>query len=1310
MLKLTDGEFFEEQYQIISCLGAGGMGQVYRALQLSLNREVAIKILSREGLADEEARQRFLREFKILSSLQDPRIMTVYNMSMTASSIPYAVCEYISGKSLRTLLQEESKLAWSQVLDIWMQVCQALKFAHEQGVIHRDIKPENIMLCAQGKESLVKLIDFGLSRAVDPANSNAQKLTKTGILIGSSHYMSPEQSKGESLSTKSDIYSLAVVIFELLSGEKLFDADTAIGILYQHSAGDPESRIQSLGSALPPRAAKILRVCLSKRADDRYDSERLLKALESLNASSDPYADAKDSRAQVQDNAAKSKWKTAAFVAFIAVLVLSASLFALNLKSNQSTSKISACPTKTTNKKELALLTEVKALEKKRELPARNRMLLEAYCKLGNYYLTDKRHSNAIEFQSKAIALTEKMAGPKHKSLVPILVKMSGSYFELGMVKEAKAAIERCIEVQLNQPLRIDGEIVEIVSLVEFLYNHQMSKQAIEFTKAVLKKSESSDSLNLPTLISLKLELARAYFYDGDYAKAEKLSRALIHELTEQNNKVFDYQAQQALQAQLLLAGICKKTGQLKESEAILKKIADKELNSSKAPRAPGSAVELVRKAVLPGETSHDRFIPERIEALTDLAKFYTNQKRFHEAESYLLRLVTSIKDSAPMSQQPLLVNPTAQLAEVYSMHGKKTESENLLASMVTHVKKTNPKDADSIYTLMTAHASMLAEHGKYDSFAKESEELHRFATSNFGKNSSQASSALKIVGDSYLARKQFKAAEKLYRSALETERNQDLCLHGRERLYCALSAQGKFKEALIEIERFRNLCKSRYGVDSRFYAEGLINSARIHIEMKELEKAKVLLEEADGIMRKREKGIDPLDYQTRFEIFKLLGRVCARLGDSNGLNVSSQNAIDLSKKSKAISAEGFTEFLLCSAQDMNQTGNYDKSAKLQSLALKYCHSNEAICKKFQARTLYGLANTFRLKEDLKKAKSFAERVYKLVSNDFGSDKTLWAGVAHEFRHICVMGYYYKDAESVCKALAEFEKKNHSETSTEYITELITLANIYRGMENTSLAFAKYKSALQLYDKYSRKKDSLYTDCLAYEADMLLRAGELEKSEKLLEKCEGWLRLYFVSRLRQKQGRYAEAEKLLKEVIKIKKQELNPPNYISLEIIDSLCEALNKQSKFQETESLLDEKVKQAEKLSGSRSILMARLNLYRGKLRYMQNDFKNAMQYFLKSQSMTAEFLGEKQMDMPYLQMAKSFRKEKNYREAEKNYKKALEVIRTNFSSSSPTEAECLDDYASFLAETGKNAEAGKLSQSSKTIKERLKAMASAI
>jgi serine/threonine protein kinase len=250
-------------YQIVEEVGRGGMGIVYKALQISLNREVALKVLPKQYSTDPEFVNRFRREAKAAASLNHQNIVQIYEIGHHGG-VQYFVMEYIEGTNLKSLVEREAPLPLPQTIDIIWDVCNALDFAHKRNVVHRDIKPHNIMISRSGE---IKVFDFGIAKAADSSG-----LTTTGTSIGTPQYMSPEQARGEKeIDGRADLYSLGVVFYEMLVGKVPFDGSTAVGTMYRHVNETPEPPSKH-NPNVPDDIDRIVNRMLHKEKQKRYQT------------------------------------------------------------------------------------------------------------------------------------------------------------------------------------------------------------------------------------------------------------------------------------------------------------------------------------------------------------------------------------------------------------------------------------------------------------------------------------------------------------------------------------------------------------------------------------------------------------------------------------------------------------------------------------------------------------------------------------------------------------------------------------------------------------------------------------------------------------------------------------------------------------------------------------------------------------------------------------------------------------------------------------------------------------------------------
>ena len=259
---LTKGQKINDRYEIIKTIGEGGMANVYLANDTILDRKVAIKVLRGDLSNDEKFIRRFQREALSVSNLSHPNIVEVYDVGEEDGQY-YIVMEYIEGKTLKQLLKKRETLTLPEVIDIMLQLTDGLAHAHESYIIHRDIKPQNIMILDNG---LVKITDFGIAMAL-----NATQLTQTNSVMGSVHYLPPEQANGKSATVKSDIYSLGILMYELIIGSVPFKGDNAVEIALKHMKEKIPS-IRKQNPTIPQSVENIVIKATAKNPRNRYDS------------------------------------------------------------------------------------------------------------------------------------------------------------------------------------------------------------------------------------------------------------------------------------------------------------------------------------------------------------------------------------------------------------------------------------------------------------------------------------------------------------------------------------------------------------------------------------------------------------------------------------------------------------------------------------------------------------------------------------------------------------------------------------------------------------------------------------------------------------------------------------------------------------------------------------------------------------------------------------------------------------------------------------------------------------------------------
>jgi serine/threonine-protein kinase len=266
------GQVVDGRYEVVGVVGEGGMGRVYEVRHTALERTFAMKVLRRELAREEDLAERFIREAKATASVKHPNVVQITDFGRLPDGIPYFVMELLVGQTLAEIIKASGPVPTVRAVRIARKIAGALGAAHEAGVVHRDLKPENVFLVDSGRAVTasvdVRVVDFGAAKIV-----GSSRMTRSGVVFGTPHYMSPEQASGQSVDHRSDVYALGVIMYEMFTGRVPFEADTYMGVLTQHMFVQPErpSHLNDAARDLGP-IEDITLACLAKKPEERFTS------------------------------------------------------------------------------------------------------------------------------------------------------------------------------------------------------------------------------------------------------------------------------------------------------------------------------------------------------------------------------------------------------------------------------------------------------------------------------------------------------------------------------------------------------------------------------------------------------------------------------------------------------------------------------------------------------------------------------------------------------------------------------------------------------------------------------------------------------------------------------------------------------------------------------------------------------------------------------------------------------------------------------------------------------------------------------
>jgi serine/threonine protein kinase len=338
------------RYEIRAHLGAGGMGEVYLARDPKLDRDVALKLLSADLVDVPDRMRRFVQEARAASSLNHPNILTIHEIDETPAG-HFMATEFVDGETLRERMRGQ-QISIDEVVDLGCQVANALAAAHGAGIVHRDIKPENIM---RRRDGLVKVVDFGLAKLADPAaamreadtgtaipTTAAAQATSPGVVFGTIRYMSPEQARGRPVDARTDIFSLGLVLYEMLTGHAAFEGSNALEAVAALLGDKPPAPISRDVPGVPPELDRIISKCIRRDPDERYRTAKDLLA--DLKNVGQPHSSSTSAAVAAATTAGFRYWRAGALVVLLVALTAAGAWLALRGSRGSAIDSIAVLP------------------------------------------------------------------------------------------------------------------------------------------------------------------------------------------------------------------------------------------------------------------------------------------------------------------------------------------------------------------------------------------------------------------------------------------------------------------------------------------------------------------------------------------------------------------------------------------------------------------------------------------------------------------------------------------------------------------------------------------------------------------------------------------------------------------------------------------------------------------------------------------------------------------------------------------------------------------------------------------------------
>ncbi len=519
---------FGDQYEILSVLGEGGMGTVYKVLDKTLNKHFAFKVLRPELAKVQSVVSRFNQEAQAASRLTHVNLASVYASGKAKSGLPYLVMDFLDGKNLEQILEKNGFVESDKALDIFIEICDALEHAHAKGIIHRDLKPSNVILV--DNEERVKIVDFGIAKILPRPGAETMKLTFGEEVLGSPTYMSPEQCRGDELDVRSDVYSMGCLMYEVLTGRPPFQADNAIKTILKHLHEEPPNLAFYLKDRhLPEFLEVVVLKCLAKNSKSRYQNVFQLRMdLNAVREGRRPKA-----RTKYSSNLFKKR------IIHFSIVLSSAAAFVFtmiwdkeNLKSPVPAviEKIvyreakPAPPVVQIDQEKLDLQVELGLAE--REKPVDYSRVAAAEFELVKYYSHKTNIPEATIHMEKVIDLLDKIPDTQLISKARYLYSMGFFYEWAGRHEAALKYFKASVAVQEKLPGIIPGIGASYNELANFIgIKEGNRKEAEQYYKKAYSVFKNEFGENCQEIAQIYSNMSRMYTLNGMRAKVQHYKR-----------------------------------------------------------------------------------------------------------------------------------------------------------------------------------------------------------------------------------------------------------------------------------------------------------------------------------------------------------------------------------------------------------------------------------------------------------------------------------------------------------------------------------------------------------------------------------------------------------------------------------------------------------------------------------------------------------------------------------------------------------------------------------------------------------------